>query len=392
LTQKPAEYPLALSKFDFVSFFYILSTNVETYTWSETGVNKIALIECVKSNITSMFSSVSFVQVSFIQNEKNEPYSGLDLLAEAIIDKNKKIRLLFAIKPEGQPRYARMAAIELKTQINQNKDSYGIFVAPYISNESKIICRDNNIGFMDLAGNYLFSFKNVYLNREGQINPSPNNRPVKSIFTPKSSRILRVLLCNPKNEWYVQDLAKEAKVSIGQTSNIKKQLLDMEYLEEKLVGKKIKLVLKKPELLLQEWSENYKYSQNKSRNYYTLHDLAKSENDIIEYFTKNKDNYAFTLTSGASRITPHLRYKRIYFYYQGDIDQMVKELGWKEVDTGPNITIMDPYDSGIFYQLQDINHAKIVSNVQLYLDLLKLESRGKEAAQYLLDQKLRKEW
>lgn len=71
---------------------------------------------------------------------------------------------------------------------------------------------------------------------------------------------------------------------------------------------------------------------------------------------------------------------------------MVKELGWKEVDTGPNITIMDPYDSGIFYQLQDINHAKIVSNVQLYLDLLKLESRGKEAAQYLLDQKLRKEW
>ncbi len=355
-------------------------------------MNKIALIEYVKSNINSIFSSVSFVQLSFMPNEANEQNSGVDLMVEAMMNKNKKIRLLFATKPEGQPRYARLAAMELKTHINQNKDSYGIFVAPYISNESIEICKDNHIGFMDLAGNYLFAFNNIYLNREGQVNPSPNNRPVKSIFTPKSTRIVRVLLCNPKKEWFVKDLAKEAEVSIGQTSNVKQQLLDREFLQEKLVGKKIKLVLKEPALLLQKWSENYKYSQNKLRNYYTLDDLAKSEDNIIEYFKKTKGNYAFTLTSGASRVAPYLRYKRIYLYYQGDIDQMANELEWKEVDTGPNITILEPYDSGVFYQLQEINHAKIVSNIQLYLDLLMLESRGKEAAQYLLDQKLRKEW
>ena len=77
---------------------------------------------------------------------------------------------------------------------------------------------------------------------------------------------------------------------------------------------------------------------------------------------------------------------------QGDIDRMIQGLGWKEVDTGPNITILEPYDSGVFYQSQVINQAKIVSNIQLYLDLQTLEARGKEAAQYLLEQKLRNEW
>jgi len=282
--------------------------------------------------------------------------------------------------------------MELKSQINQNKDRYGVFVAPYISDESKQICKDNNIGFLDLAGNYLFAFDTIYLSREGQSNPNPSTRPLKSVFSTKSSRILRVLLCNPKKEWYVQELAKEAEISIGQASNVKQQLLDLEWLEEKLVGRKTKLVLSKPELLLQKWSENYTYTRNKARNFYALDDVETIENKVINYFQSNQGVYAFTLTSGASRIAPNLRYSRMYFYMQGDIDRLVKDLGWKEVDTGPNITVLEPYDEGIFYQTQDINQAKIVSNVQLYLDLQSLEARGKEAAQYLLEQKLRKEW
>lgn len=355
-------------------------------------MKEIELIEYVKSNLRCIFAPVSFVQLISIQTERTEHGFTVDLIAELLINKKKKVRLLFEVKSEGQPRFARLAAMELKSIINQNKDTYGVLVAPFISDESKQICKENNIGFMDLAGNYLFSFDSVYLSKEGQGNPHINNRPVKSIFSTKATRVLRVLLCNPKTEWYVQDLAKEAEISIGHASNIKEQLLDFEWLEEKHVGKKIKYVLNKPGVLLQKWSENYSYTRNKLRNFYALEDLATSENNVIEYFQKNKGNYAFSLTSGASRVAPFLRYNRIYFYLEGDIERMIQELGWKEVDTGPNITILEPYDEGIFYQTQEINRAKIVSNVQLYLDLQTLESRGKEAAQYLLDQKLSKKW
>jgi hypothetical protein len=355
-------------------------------------VKEIDLIEYIKNNLSSIFAPVSFVQLTSIQSERNEQGFEVDLITEVLINKKKRTRLMFEIKSAGQPRFARLAAMQLKNYINQNKNCYGIFAAPFISDESKQICRDNNIGFMDLAGNYLFSFDNIYLNREGQGNPYPSNRPIKSIFSTKSTRILRVLLCNPKKEWYLQDLAKEAEISIGQASNIKQQLLDFEWLTEKLVGRKFKLVMTKPDMLLQKWSENYSFTRNKSRNFYALDDITTLENKVMEYFQKNQSSYAFTLTSGASRVAPFLRYSRIYFYMQGDIESMIQDLRWKEVDTGPNITILKPYDEGIFYQTQEINHAKIVSNIQLYLDLQTLEARGKEAAQYLLEQKLRKEW
>jgi hypothetical protein len=252
-------------------------------------VNKIALIEYVKSNIKSIFAPVGFVQIAFIQNERSEQDIEVDLIVEAMINNKKKMRLLFDAKSEGQPRYARLAAVQLKNQINQNKDWYGIFVAPYMSDESKQICKDNNIGFIDLAGNYLFSFDKIYLSREGQPNPSPNNRPIKTIFSTKSTRILRVLLCNPKKEWYVKDLALEADVSIGQTSNVKQKLLDFEYIEEKLVGRKLKLVLIKPELLLQKWSEHYSFTRNQSRNFYTLDDIETSETNVIKYFQRTRN-------------------------------------------------------------------------------------------------------
>jgi hypothetical protein len=355
-------------------------------------VKELEMIEYVKNNLSSIFAPVSFVQISSIQSESKKLDTGIDLTAEAVINKKKKVQLLFEIKSEGQPRFTRLAAMELKSQISQNKDRYGVFVAPYISDESKQICKDNNIGFLDLAGNYLFSFDTIYLSREGQGNPNPSNRPLKSVFSTKSTRILRVLLCNPKKEWYVQDLAKEAEISMGQASNIKQQLLDWELLEEKVVGRKTKLVLTKPEALLQKWSENYTYIRNKSRNFYATDNVITLENNVINYFLGGRDQYAFTLTSGASRVAPFLRYSRIYFYMQGDVDRLVKDFGWKEVDTGPNITILEPYDEGIFYQTQEINQAKIVSNVQIYLDLNTLEARGKEAAQYLFEQKLRNEW
>jgi hypothetical protein len=350
------------------------------------------MVDYIKKNIYSIFAPVSFVQLTSIQSERNEQGFGVDLTAEVVINKKKIIRLLFEVKSLGQPRVARLAVLQLKNQIYQNKERYGVFVAPFISDESKQICKDNSIGFMDLAGNYLFSFDSIYLSREGQGNNHPSNRPLKSVFSIKSTRILRVLLCNPKKEWYVRDLAEEAEISIGQTSNIKQQLLDFEWLEEMLVGRKVKLILIKPEMLLQKWSENYRYTQNKSRNFYAIDDMTTIENNVVEYYQRNQGNYAFTLTSGASRVAPNLRYNRVYFYMQGDIDRMVRELEWKEVDTGPNITILEPYDEGVFYQTQEINQAKIVSNVQLYLDLQSLESRGREAAQYLLEQKLRKEW
>ena len=57
-----------------------------------------------------------------------------------------------------------------------------------------------------------------------------------------------------------------------------------------------------------------------------------------------------------------------------------------------NLVLLEPYDAGVYHGAQAIGHARVVSPVQLYLDLMAQHSRGEDAADFLLDQVIRKQW
>lgn len=354
------------------------------------------IINNLKKNLADLFESAGFIKIKNMKTEIkglfNNPQFYPDLVAEVQTKDQKKYLLVFEVKSEGQPRNARMAASLLKNMIGSRKNVYGVFAATFISENSKQICRENGIGFIDLAGNCLFAFNNVHLSIEGRPNPYPSTRPLKSIFASKSSRALRVLLYNPRKEWFVKDLANEAKISLGQASNIKQRLLEFEYIEETGAGKNLKFRPKNPELLIEKWSDIYSYRKNKMRNFYSLDDVREIETKMINIFKDKKISYAFTLTSGAARITPFLRYNTVFSYIEDDIDCLLKDLNLKEVTSGPNVYFLEPYDKGVMYGLQEIDGAKIVSDIQLYLDLKNYKGRGEEAAEFLYEQRIKKRW
>ena len=62
------------------------------------------------------------------------------------------------------------------------------------------------------------------------------------------------------------------------------------------------------------------------------------------------------------------------------------------MDTGANFTLPWPFDEGAFYGACTIGQDRVVSDVQLYLDLMESKGRGEEAATAILDQKLRPQW
>ena len=381
----------------YVSLYFIISANAEIVYMSETMISEKEIINKLKPIVQQLFETTGLIAVNYISlnviNLLPDKEIQADMVISVKIPKSKaNYTIIFEVKTAGQPRYARMAVNQINSLINNRKNYYGVFAATFISEESKQICRENNIGFIDMAGNCFFKFDNIYISIEGRPNPYPNTRPLKTIFSDKSTRALRVLLCNPKKEWYVQELAKESNISIGQASNIKKRLLELEFIEEVKDEKRPKIKLLNPESLLIEWSKNYSYQKNKVKNFYSLDDVGILEKKLAEYFKKNNITYGFTLTSGASRIAPFLRYKRIFAFVKNEIESIAKDLNLKEVSTGANVSLLEPYDEGVFYNLQNINGDKIVSDVQLYLDLQNYKERGEEAARFLLDQKLRKQW
>ena len=165
------------------------------------------------------------------------------------------------IRSSGQPRIAREAVNQLYRYRDESPGMYGVFMAPYISSQAAAICKKAGIGYADAAGNCLLVFGQIYIERHDWPNPSIVKRELRSLFTPKASSILRVLLADPKRWWKVLGLAKEARVSLGQASNVKKLLEDREWVERSSKG----LRLSHPDDLLAAWAIADSFDMKRTR-------------------------------------------------------------------------------------------------------------------------------
>ena len=325
-----------------------------------------------------------------IESVSMEPKGDLmvDFLVTLTLASGNKKDLIVEIKNNGQPRIAREAVNQLLRYGEIYPGSYGVFIAPYISLQAAEICSKDGIGYVDLAGNCRLSFDQVYIEQRGNPNPFSEKRDLRSLYSPKAERVLRVFLCNPEKVWKTQDLAEEAKVSLGQVANIKKLLVDREWIFTSRDG----FSLREKEKLLEEWSQNYTYRKNKVRDFYTIKNLLEIEADLAEVCNERGIKYALTGFSGAARIAPAVRYQRAMTYLDGDIDDIASTLQMKEVPSGANLMILTPYDDGVFYRAQEFDNIKIASPVQIYLDLKEFRGRGEEAAKAVLDEVIRPTW
>jgi len=311
-----------------------------------------------------------------------------DAVIEADLGKNKKRKLFVEVRSIGQPRLIREAINQLLRFIIKQPDSYGIVGAPYISPAAAEICKEDGIGYLDLAGNCRLVFDTVYIVREGAKNPFAQRRDLRSLYSPRGTRILRVMLNNPRIDWKTQALADRAKVSVGQVANIKKLLKDKEWTIESNDGFR----LKKPADLLAEWSENYSFRKNEVRDFYSMASIASVEQIISKACAERDIQFGLTGLSGSARLQPGIRYQRTMAFLSDIPGDFIETVGLKDVASGANVSLMIPYDIGVFAELHNYDFIPVVSPVQIYLDLKSFKGRGEEAAQIIFDKVLAPSW
>lgn len=312
--------------------------------------------------------------------------AGVDLRA-TFQKQGTRQTLLVEVKSSGQPRYARDAVNQLLIMRQQYPDAYGVFMAPYISEATAEYCTRNDIGYADLSGNCRLSFDSVFIERTGNPNNFNEKRELKSLFKPKSERILRVLLSNPRVTWKTEELAETAKTSLGQISNVRRLLLEQEWIANKKRG--IELI--EPMGMLAAWKENYQPDRNSITDYYSMNGIGEIELQISSICKQTNTRYAFTGFSGASRYAPFTTYKVVTVYMDPG-PPATDDLPFKRVSSGGNIRILTPYDEGVFYNTQFIKGGNVAMPVQCYLDLKAEKARGEETAEALLDKEIKPAW
>lgn len=419
------------------------------------NIQQNILVQEAESKLREVLKKVPFIEVGISRLEPTQGQEILfrpDILMQ-INTPDGPETLVAEVKSTMTPKLAREASREAASLAAILPAAYGLVVAPYISERSAEICREAGVGFLDLAGNYGLYFNRVYLEVQGRPNVYKKGQALKSLFSPKSSRAIRAMLENPERIWQVKSLAKETGLSAGMISNIKARLEEQELIRIEPVSFMIskpeassdqwsniqswikdldsvreendsyRIVLSKqdkndqwwdfkpwleqynsiirepggfrltdPEALLMEWGEKYSIRNNRWSNFYMPATVDEIESGIAGSLKSSGQQYAFTLFSAAKRVAPFSRYQRVFLYLDGDETPLVEDLGLKPVESGPNVTILEPYDSGVFYAKKEIDNRPMVGMIQLYLDLVSYKGRGEEAARFLLDNELRKKW
>lgn len=289
--------------------------------------------------------------------------------------------LVLEVSGLGQPRQIREAITRLSEVRRELPGSYPVAVSVYVSPQSAALLRRNGLGYLDLSGNCYLAFENVLIEKEGKPNVRPSTRPLKSLFAPRATRVVRVLLVEPHRSWRLEELAKAADVSLGHAHNVVKRLEELAWVDR---DEHQRIRLAKPSDLLDAWRDGYSYLQNRVGTYFSPEKITrKMVADVARLAQAEGRRYAFTLHTGASLVAPHIRFPSIHCYLEGEPDAIAKSLGIRPGEGEGNIHFLSPYDQGVFYGLLAKGGLSVVCLPQLYADLYHYERRGREQAEYL---------
>lgn len=338
--------------------------------------------------IKKLLSEIPFVEEVRI-NTKNKEY-GFDLHGLVSIG-SKKYKLIIDVSSSGQPLTTRntIAIWENWKRLKALKDCFFVIISPYMSETSRNLCKESDVGFLDLTGNCHLCFGHIYIERFG-FKHETEKRELVSIFQEKASRTIRRLLTEPKRNWFVHELASEARVSNGLASQVKKKILQSEIGEE-LDGT---FFLTKPELLLKQWGEAYRFNKNKQLQLYSEKPLSEVERQLANYCHENAIEYAFTLNSAARLIGAQYVsvINRSHCYVSGSADAIAKALDLKTVNSGGNFVLLTAFDDDLLFNKRLVNETTVVSDIQLYLDFAAQTGRTQETAEIILDSRIKKAW
>jgi len=211
----------------------------------------------------------------------------------------------------------------------------------------------------------------------------------RSLFRDKSTFVLREMLHTPDRDWKVRDFVEKCKISIGLISRTLSFLDKLGFVERVNQGRIGYTRLIKKKELLELWVKNYDFSLNKTQSFYSPDKkiLGKVRNFLRE---KGLDEfYALTLHTGANLTTSYMLTEDIHLYlnhynFYKIVSEMQDRILLKQLVAGGNVHFVYPYyRNSVFHNVRKITKYRVVSNLQLYLDLYNFAPRGREHSEYL---------
>ncbi len=189
------------------------------------------------------------VPVEPVNQDKLHYHNRADCLLN-IVFQQAHIRLYAEIKTN-----ITQGEIALKRMFPEDQDQF-LLVTKYVPGQQADQLKNNNIQFIDMAGNAFINQPPLYIYVKGNRLPEALKPvPVKRAFKPTGLKLIFAFLCNPglENRPY-REIAAIAKVALGTVGWIMRDLKEMGYLLD--MGKKGKKLVQRNRLF-EQWVTTY---------------------------------------------------------------------------------------------------------------------------------------
>ncbi|PYV70884.1 MAG: hypothetical protein DMG97_17875 [Acidobacteria bacterium] len=349
------------------------------------------------------------VSINDVQEQPKQPF---DVSFELRSGRNR-IQVLGEVKRAFSPRLLEEIAPWIQRLKSLRPDVAVAVIAPFLSSQAQAFCAQNEIDFIDLAGNLSINVPGKFtLKRSGmksrESTPSSENQRTLNVFSGRSSRILRVLLEKPKT-WSITELARELatesarfrqitsveqvtfEISLGSVSKV------IASLEEQLLVRRRAgdVVVPEPSRLLVQWAEKYKerYRWRLRSSFQTNNPFGQDLQSISAGIERvATGTYAFSGAMAASIEAPFVDIEVIdIFLMAGEADAKLRTLK-AQPSVGAMLRFIYPYDDGVFMYSKRVGKALVASGVQAYLDLYARGGRDLKQAEVLLSNSIQRRW
>ncbi len=254
-----------------------------------------------------------------------------------------------------------------------------------------MLLRSQGVNYLDLSGNSFISFDNVLINKVAPANTQVPRKEGINIFADKASLILRELMVNPDKRYTVRELGRATGNSVGWISEVLGETERRGYLDRK---HREGCRLRRIEYLLKDWSGEYAFpGKNRMKNFFIKSESLDETLGLLRRLKIPAEiDYALTLHGGARLVAPHVQLNECHLYvganrdFEHQADFFVRELNLMERDEGGNLHVLKPYyrDSAL-HGARLVDGLRVVSDLQLYLDLYRFPVRGQEQAEKVLE-------
>ena len=297
--------------------------------------------------------------------------------------------LVIEVKVHGAPRFVRSAVYQLQSCVarirqysaNGPEQIVPLLVCPYLSPESRTVCRDHDVAYLDSKATPVSSSTASTSNEA--FPPSEARNPSASVgLHAEGRRHPASPAAGTGRPWLVTDLAASANASLGMSATSARPPR-REWVDRRHDG----IVLTQPDVLIQTWRENYRRPRADRFDAYThLHgrqfdDLARTALNA----QPGSPRAVYALASAAQWIAPFSPDATRSFYADAAGARVLREsLDVRPASTGPNVIVHTIADESIFDDaIEPLPGMFCTSPIITCLDLWCGNDREREAADHL---------